>query len=411
MKISQLIMERLESISLALEKYKNQKDIYISYTDVPKLGIYPGSGHDETPLGIYCYPLKEMYRQVVNDTIPYAGDRPYVVVIQITSEAKIMYIGNYPETQFHKDAKKLKEILSKIFDKDQADELIKLYPYPSSTSIWNITQYAARLWSEKGGPLSQVGWNKLFRSLGYTGVVDRHGSGLIHEVERTQAVFFSTVGIKLIEILPNTKKKPFVKLIGNETTAELLRIIKKSPSTIVSIKNPSPQMLLTALHRDPSLLKSLKDIPEHVKLAVVEKDGSAIRYIVNPSESLQLAAVQNNNWKVGDSIKYIDNPSEKVQEASVINDPLSFPSIKTPSEKVKRLAVKLAGNNLQYIKNPSEDLKLEALKSNGMAIRFINKPSDEMKLIAVKNWAASIQYIDNPTAEMLAIARAKNIHI
>jgi hypothetical protein len=67
------------SVVQALAKYKDDPDIYISFTYVDKVGINPRSTFN-TPLGIYTYPLKEMWKDIVNDTIPYAGKNPVSLV-------------------------------------------------------------------------------------------------------------------------------------------------------------------------------------------------------------------------------------------------------------------------------------------------------------------------------------------
>ena len=43
-----------------VDKYKNDPDVYISFTTIDKIGINPRSVYN-TPNGIYCYPLREFY--------------------------------------------------------------------------------------------------------------------------------------------------------------------------------------------------------------------------------------------------------------------------------------------------------------------------------------------------------------
>ena len=44
-----------------LEQYKDDPDVYISFTDISKIGINPRSDFN-TPNGIYTYPLREMWK-------------------------------------------------------------------------------------------------------------------------------------------------------------------------------------------------------------------------------------------------------------------------------------------------------------------------------------------------------------
>ena len=395
-----ILQERQESIVTALSKYRSQKDIYIHYAKIPKLGIYPGSA-DAYAVGIYCYPLKEIWNDVVKDTIPYAGDLPYVVVLRPNPNSRILNIGQYTRKQFTQDMDKLSEILGR----DNITSISNHIPYESSGScLWKIIEQSAANWAERGGPRVNMGLNKLFRMLGYVGVVDRIGSGTIHEVEPTQAVFFSSADLTLVEILPNNKKKPFIKLTGDESYSDLLKIVRKSPKTIVAIKNPPEKLMLAAFQKDPSVMQSFKNIPEKLQLMVVQKNGSAIQYIENPSEPVQLAAVQNNHWQSGYSIQYIQNPTELVKETSVIHNPHSFKFIKNPSRELQWRAIRSAGLNLEFVPNPTQEMQWAALKNNEMAIRFIANPTEDMKLYAVKHYPYSINYIANPTEEMIKIA-------
>lgn len=400
-----LLLERTESISDALQKYKNQKNIYISYVQVPKLGIYPSSGHDETPLGIYCYPLKEIYKDVVNDTIPYASNQPYVVVLQPRPTAKILYLNHYSKSDFTKDMNILSNILLEIFDSNTVKEIINYEKYTQSgVCLWHITNYAATAWNKKGGPPVQVGWRKMFVQLGYAGVVD-NGNSYIHEVEPTQAVFFTTSQVQLIEILPNNKKKLFIKLSGKESPYQLISILRKSPRSVLSIQNPSTKLLLVAIKQDPSLIKDIKNISFDLQLAAVKQNGNAIRYISDPNAILQMAAVNQD----GNAIRYISNPNEDVQLAAVKNRSSAFKFIENPTEQVKWFTISSNGLMLKYIKNPSQEMQLAAINSWGQAIQYIQNPSAEMKLAAVKQYPGTIGIIKNPTDEMISIAKAAGV--
>lgn len=47
-----------------LLKYINEDGVYVTFTEINKVGINPTSEF-ETPLGIYCYPIKEAYKYYV----------------------------------------------------------------------------------------------------------------------------------------------------------------------------------------------------------------------------------------------------------------------------------------------------------------------------------------------------------
>ncbi len=52
------------SAKYALLKYiKDDKDVYVSFRNINKLGIHPASEHIKTPIGIYCYRLESYKKQ------------------------------------------------------------------------------------------------------------------------------------------------------------------------------------------------------------------------------------------------------------------------------------------------------------------------------------------------------------
>jgi hypothetical protein len=101
-----------------LKKYKNDPLIYISFTDVDKIGINPQSGFN-TPLGIYCFPLKEIWEQYDIDKhktltkLPFAATRPYIWILEAYESKRFvadMY-KDYTSANYDKDYR----ILRKIF--------------------------------------------------------------------------------------------------------------------------------------------------------------------------------------------------------------------------------------------------------------------------------------------------------
>ena len=108
----------------ALEKHKDDPDIYISYTmDVGrgatskksvakgrntsgfKIGINPKSKYN-TPNGIYTYPLPEMWAQGADPNrrvfeVPFAGEQPAVYIIRSTGN--MLDLATYSSDQIDKD--------------------------------------------------------------------------------------------------------------------------------------------------------------------------------------------------------------------------------------------------------------------------------------------------------------------
>lgn len=90
--------QKASSIDI-LSKYVNQKDIFISFTDIDKLGINPQTPHSEaSPNGIYGYPLSDVLPNMIKagtvKAVPYAGERPYIWIFKPKSGVKITNFDN-----------------------------------------------------------------------------------------------------------------------------------------------------------------------------------------------------------------------------------------------------------------------------------------------------------------------------
>src|ERR1035437_4544988 len=126
MKLSQIILiEKTLDIVSSLNKYRTRDDVYISYSDIPKLGINPQSDF-KTPIGIYAYPLKEMWESVENNAVPYAGKREYVIVFQ--SVHPILDVDQYTKSMLDNDVD--------IIKKKYLGDYIKWYSRFNADHTW-----------------------------------------------------------------------------------------------------------------------------------------------------------------------------------------------------------------------------------------------------------------------------------
>ena len=83
--------ELISSTEFLIKKYGGREDVYISFTELDKLGINPQSRY-QTPLGIYTYPLHRILSRVgpenadkarpIGSYVPYAGKNPWVWIIE-----------------------------------------------------------------------------------------------------------------------------------------------------------------------------------------------------------------------------------------------------------------------------------------------------------------------------------------
>ena len=238
-----------------LEKYKDEDDIFITFSNHELTTFNLKSVYD-TPLGVYCYPIKQLWKEIETDEIPFAADRGFIHVIKNTSSSFIDDIGNLPNATGVMFIDKLLRLYVEIFLGEDpieqkklviswgiSDETIEreLGSYKISNNkeaiIDNLSHDLKRFWlpvvqkscyhknnigglfwwaskrvadqlnaadTEKYGtkPTSFI-WRELMITLGVTGVADRTGKGIIHSNEPLQAVFFTPKAFKPVETFIN----------------------------------------------------------------------------------------------------------------------------------------------------------------------------------------------------------------
>lgn len=183
-----------------IKKYldsKNINDYYISFTKIPKLGINPKSIY-ATPLGIYAYPLKEIselydWENEEDIIVPFPPrhERKYLFIFKFNGS--ILELNKYTDEDFKNDSKQL---FTGGFNFNQETP---------GKAIWELTRFNAidEYDIEKDVLKISTNWNKIFRNLGYDGVIDystNSKDAIIHPQEPTQAVFFDYRYIEIIDM-------------------------------------------------------------------------------------------------------------------------------------------------------------------------------------------------------------------
>lgn len=231
----------------ALKPYSEDENYFISFTAIDKLGINPQSRYD-TPLAIYTYPLKTIWKEYrvdsiksVGKAVPFAGNSPYVWLVKVKDNVNFvrdMYT-DYTSKEYDKDIKTLNNHI--LSNQDEYKKLLKdangnledigsiidIYfikwtkeakERNAIMSMWNITRNLA--YYRQGKPAVQ--WSYLLhRVLGYGGFADVSGRGYIHPSEPIQACFFSTRSFDVVAEFLNkdyTKGESWLDLgIKNKT--------------------------------------------------------------------------------------------------------------------------------------------------------------------------------------------------
>jgi hypothetical protein len=188
-----------------LEKYKEDPDVFISFTDINKLGINPGTDFN-TPAGVYGYPLKAMYNMFTDTYFrTFADDREFIQVFRATNQGKyINDVKDYSSKDFDEDIKILKD----KYGNELIDELIDIAIKESRIGapigkMWYVTLKL----SEESSKSTIEWYNILSKVLGYGYIADKTGMGLIHPSEPYQGVFFKPSAYKTIDTIKNNRFK------------------------------------------------------------------------------------------------------------------------------------------------------------------------------------------------------------
>jgi hypothetical protein len=277
-----------------LSKWKDDPDVYISFTAIDKLGINPKSIYN-TPVGIYTYPLQACWEEYGIDIhktltrLPFAATQPHIWVVRVKDKQSFVndLYTEYGSNKFDKDFKKLKKIFmdecwkqmeheidytgkTKKEVKDNAYNLLEeayaeklkgarssAHEQNPSSIFWNLSRMLASDLTNGNALSKATKWNWLLRQCGYSGFADKSKRGIIHNAEPLQAVFLTRQAFTVI--------------------GECLNKDYTGPSSLLKV------------HSNPS---------ESVQLAEVKKKGWDIEYIIKrgiiPSEAVKAAAIKND---------------------------------------------------------------------------------------------------------------------
>ena len=192
------------------------KGYYVTFTKVPELSLNPVNEYN-TPTGIYGYPLD------MNKLSEFATERPYAIVFRPRKGVRLLDLQNYSEQDFEIDVAKLQAAYPKMPISGYVKEA-KTYAKDKTDSgyIWYVTyklsrELADRKEAKRGETTNTLPastyhdraivvagsneWTRVFRDvLGYQGVSD-NGSGIIHDNEPFQAVFWDASVVEAVDLV------------------------------------------------------------------------------------------------------------------------------------------------------------------------------------------------------------------
>jgi hypothetical protein len=222
----------------------------IPKTRDPKIGLNPRSDKSvaakagqttstfNTPLGIYAYPVFAFEEEDLEQGfVPFGGDRKNIILFTVRQSSKNKIIIIDEDAEVSKDSpinqQQAEEVLEKTrFDtkggfRDWSDEAAF---QTTVGKLWNITRMMSN------NSISR--WAKILRDLGVDGIVDM-GSGMIHNNELHQAVFF---GKDIIQVLGvdknqgaiNDRENLLMVAIDSDDPIELHKAAKKGDLNVGS---------------------------------------------------------------------------------------------------------------------------------------------------------------------------------
>lgn len=225
-----------------LEKYSNDDDIYIHFAEIPLVKFNLATEYN-TPLGVYCYPLREIWSQLQTDNIPFAGKRKYIAVLKRVSR-KFYDVSKFTPSLYSNAVDSMLHQFYDIVSKGDSSDLQGLIdsgvgsdilsPFESEEfNVHNLKRYALPLlkseqsidklgevvyqlaitlsvllneWYDQIGAKDKsraVIARELLVKAGIEGLSDKDSLGVIHINEPLQAVFFTPSAFKVLDLAMN----------------------------------------------------------------------------------------------------------------------------------------------------------------------------------------------------------------
>ena len=231
-----------------LKKYVDDPSIFISFTEIDKIGINPDSRY-ATPLGIYTYPLQASWKKykvdkifdrfvgsskeatvkteihVIDKAFPFATENPYIQVVQ--TKKPLTDLQDFSKRDLDDAIEQISRIIEEIntSDNELKQDAIQLFEEdyvkkikngttnakvntPGGIFWWlamnclNMNSVGDLLLKKYKSKNSMRNWNFFLRDLGHDGFNDK-GDGIIYNSEPAQAVFLHGKALKKIDMIYN----------------------------------------------------------------------------------------------------------------------------------------------------------------------------------------------------------------
>lgn len=187
-----------------IEKY-GSNNMFIRLSGVNKFGANPLAFYNTTPLGIYGYPIDYVLKQGIYSLpfpMPTSPSARYVIVFKLSDDAVLWNLGQDDQDLLEQVRTACFEVVSKSAPKYTAYFKQQLSNATSTVKLWKLIK---NLYRYGIGPDTPSLFRRIFLTAGIDAVVDP-GTGLIHDNEPTQAVFFNIKKVKQIGLIDKIRK-------------------------------------------------------------------------------------------------------------------------------------------------------------------------------------------------------------
>lgn len=190
------------------------------------------------------------------------------------------------------------------------------------------------------------------------------------------------------------KEKEGEKMIGE---------IRKNPSLLFTIKNPSIAEQKAALLSDISILGRI-EVQNKKIVEYALGNAEAMKYVKEQTPEICKFALRQNI----EAMKYIKDQTEDLCRYAIDIDPETIRFMKNPSLDVCKKAILYDAELIRFVENQTPELCMMAVKKYGGAIDYIKDQTPELCVAALENYPQSLAYIKDQTPELCMMAVKKD---
>lgn len=219
-------------------------------------GLNPHTEH-KTPFGIYAYPLtSKMFNLYIDgNKLPYAENRKFILIYSYSGT--LLKSSTYLEKDFLNDAKNFGFSNNQILDARQN----ALFDVPLSMLMY-------LLYDGRFDKHHSVVANKRLRKMGYSGLYDDLGVGIIHQNEPIQAVFVGPDVLNIIDVFDNLFRLKSTQNMNKRLSSMSIEQLKIFFSKTVNI----------------FLYGDMVELPEEVQKFIIRRNPEMFKWLSNPSK-------------------------------------------------------------------------------------------------------------------------------